>query len=124
MRPLVGSTSRLIIFIVVVLPDPDGPTRAHTSPSAISRSSSCTAVWPFGHRLVTPSSRITPTTVGFRGDGPGFVAAVGRLVVGRRSPGPDPRPAARAHRADGRGGGHRHRARDPAHGRLAPVARP
>ena len=32
----VGSTSRLIIFRVVVLPQPDGPTRTTISPSAIS----------------------------------------------------------------------------------------
>ena len=34
MRPLVGSISRLIIRSVVVLPEPELPTRATTSPSA------------------------------------------------------------------------------------------
>ena len=32
-RPPVGSMSRLIIFIVVVLPQPDGPTRTQISPA-------------------------------------------------------------------------------------------
>jgi hypothetical protein len=36
MVPDVGSISRLIIFIVVVLPHPEGPTRTQSSPSAIS----------------------------------------------------------------------------------------
>src|SRR5947209_2500609 len=58
MRPLVGSISRLIIFMVVVLPQPDGPTSTHSSPSGTSRVSSSTATWP-SKRLVTRSSRIT-----------------------------------------------------------------
>ena len=41
--PDVGSTSRLIIFSVVVLPHPDGPTSATTSPSAMSSDRSPTA---------------------------------------------------------------------------------
>ena len=36
MRPLVGSMRRLIIFIVVVLPQPDGPTSITISPAGIS----------------------------------------------------------------------------------------
>ena len=36
MRPEVGSIRRLIIFIVVVLPQPDGPTRTQISPAGIS----------------------------------------------------------------------------------------
>src|SRR5918996_3309453 len=42
-RPAVGSMSRLIIFIVVVLPHPDGPTRTTVSPLPISRERSPTA---------------------------------------------------------------------------------
>ena len=34
--PAVGSISRLIIRSVVVLPQPDGPTSTHTSPSGTS----------------------------------------------------------------------------------------
>ena len=33
MRPLVGSIRRLIILMVVVLPQPDGPTSTQISPS-------------------------------------------------------------------------------------------
>src|SRR3954454_17184697 len=57
-RPLVGSISRLIIFNVVDLPQPDGPTRTTTSPAATSRSSSWTATVPSAYRFPTPSSRI------------------------------------------------------------------
>ena len=57
-RPLVGSISRLIIFRVVDLPQPDGPTRQTTSPRRTSRSSSCTATVPSAYLLPTPSSRI------------------------------------------------------------------
>ena len=48
MRPVVGSTSRLIIFMVVVLPQPDGPIRQTSSPAGMSRSSSATATVPPG----------------------------------------------------------------------------
>ena len=41
--PPVGSTSRLIILSVVVLPQPDGPTSATSSPRGMVRSSSLTA---------------------------------------------------------------------------------
>src|SRR5918996_4501693 len=41
--PEVGSISRLIIFMVVVLPQPEGPTSTTVSPSAISRERSRTA---------------------------------------------------------------------------------
>ena len=44
---------------VVVLPQPDGPTRTHTSPSGTSSVSSRTATFPFGNCLVTESRRIT-----------------------------------------------------------------
>ena len=57
-RPLVGSMSRLTIFIVVVLPHPDGPTRVTSSPSATSKDRSSTAMVPSSYRLVTCSNRI------------------------------------------------------------------
>ena len=38
--------SRLIIFIVVVLPQPDGPTSTDSSPAANVRSSFATATVP------------------------------------------------------------------------------
>ncbi len=38
MRPLVGSISRLTIFMLVVLPQPDGPTRTQISPAGTSGS--------------------------------------------------------------------------------------
>src|SRR3990170_2885649 len=41
-----GSIRRLIIFIVVVLPHPDGPTRTTVSPSSISIDKSETAAGP------------------------------------------------------------------------------
>ena len=47
-RPDDDSTSRLIIFIVVVLPQPDGPIRQTSSPAGMSRSSSATATVPPG----------------------------------------------------------------------------
>src|SRR5437660_3361047 len=50
--------SRLIMRMVVVLPQPDGPTSTQTSPSATSRDSSRTATVPSPYRLVTPSRRI------------------------------------------------------------------
>lgn len=43
MRPLVGSIRRLIIFMVVVLPQPDGPTSITISPAGISRVTLSTA---------------------------------------------------------------------------------
>ena len=51
MRPAVGSISRLTIFIVVVLPHPDGPTSTQISPSGTSSERSSTATWPFGIAL-------------------------------------------------------------------------
>ncbi len=47
-RPEVGSMSRFTIFIVVVLPQPDGPTSVTSSPSATSKDRSSTAVVPSG----------------------------------------------------------------------------
>src|SRR3954453_18843578 len=46
-----GSTRRLIIRMVVVLPQPDGPTRTAISPSPTSSESSCTATVPSGYCL-------------------------------------------------------------------------
>jgi hypothetical protein len=61
--------SRLIILRVVVLPHPDGPTRAVRVPGGTSRLSSLTAaaVDP-GKTLVTASSRMaaSPATTGGR----------------------------------------------------------
>lgn len=42
-RPEVGSISRLIIFSVVVLPQPEGPTMATVSPASMAIVSSLTA---------------------------------------------------------------------------------
>ena len=55
---MLGSMMRLIIFIVVVLPQPEGPTSTVSSPAANVRSSSRTAVVPSGYTLLTPSRRI------------------------------------------------------------------
>src|ERR671917_985008 len=55
---------RLIIFIVVVLPHPDGPTKTTISPSQISieRSSTAGSSWP-GKTLVRSSRRIMVSAV-------------------------------------------------------------
>src|SRR3954449_11588801 len=58
MRPEVGSTSRLTIRIVAVLPQPDGPTSTAISPAGTASESSSTATVPSGYRLATRSSRI------------------------------------------------------------------
>ena len=44
--------------MVVVLPQPEGPTRTASSPRMTSRDSSCTATVPSGNVLPTCSSRI------------------------------------------------------------------
>src|SRR5882724_11504280 len=54
-----GSISRLIMRRIVVLPQPDGPTNTHTSPSGTSKLRFSTATRPFGYCLRTDSSRIT-----------------------------------------------------------------
>src|SRR4029453_4536986 len=56
--PLEASIIRLIMRRVVVLPQPDGPTRTVRSPSGTSRSMLSTAVVPSGKRLVTDSKVI------------------------------------------------------------------
>src|SRR5690606_1724155 len=60
--PEVGSTSRLIIFIVVVLPHPDGPTKTTSSPAGMSRVTLSTAgAGCPGYCLVSPrNSMRTP----------------------------------------------------------------
>src|SRR6476659_2761595 len=58
-RPPDGSMRRLIIRRIVVLPQPDGPTRTQTSPSGTSRLRSSTATSPLAYCLRTDSSRIT-----------------------------------------------------------------
>src|SRR3954449_11348932 len=58
-RPSVGSISRLIIFIVVVFPHPDGPTSITISPAGMVRSTWSTAgAFCRGYRLVHPSRTI------------------------------------------------------------------
>ncbi|KPC70940.1 hypothetical protein ADL35_36670, partial [Streptomyces sp. NRRL WC-3753] len=52
-RPEVGSMSRLTIFIVVVLPHPEGPTSVTSSPAATSKVRSSTAVVPSAYTLLT-----------------------------------------------------------------------
>src|SRR5215203_6300538 len=42
--PEVGGISRLIIFMVVVLPQPEGPSKTHTAPVGTSMSTRSTAV--------------------------------------------------------------------------------
>src|SRR5215217_3971113 len=58
MVPLVASIMRLTIRRVVVLPQPDGPTRTVRSPSGTSKETLSTAVVPSGKRLVTDSKLI------------------------------------------------------------------
>jgi hypothetical protein len=59
MSPAVGSIRRLIIFIVVVLPHPEGPTRTTVSPSLMSIERFSTAAPPDDPNcLETPRSEI------------------------------------------------------------------
>src|SRR6476469_4752382 len=65
-RPLVGSISRLIIFMVVVLPHPYGPTSMTISPAGISMVTLSTAGCAdcASYLFVTPSSSMrTPPVV-------------------------------------------------------------
>src|SRR4051812_4071707 len=66
-RPDVGWTRRLIIRIVVVLPQPDGPTKTTILPAGTTMEKSSTAASRVpGYRLVTCSSSIsTPETSSF-----------------------------------------------------------
>src|SRR4051812_41787880 len=62
--PSVGSIIRLIMRRVVVLPQPEGPTRTVIERSGMSKDSWSTATVPSGYRLVTESIRIkTPNTL-------------------------------------------------------------
>src|ERR687897_1690137 len=64
--PEVMSSSPAIMLSVVDFPQPEGPTRMMNSPSAISRSSSCTATVPSGNDLVTLSSTMSATSDSFQ----------------------------------------------------------
>ncbi|CAB4642839.1 unannotated protein [freshwater metagenome] len=58
--PDVGSMILLIIFIVVVLPHPEGPTKTTHSPAGIVKENSLTAAFSvFGYRFVKRSKRIS-----------------------------------------------------------------
>ncbi len=63
-----GAIRRLIIFIVVVLPQPEGPSSTHTAPAGTSMSTLSTAV-TVPKTLLTRSSRI------MRPSSPGEVSA-------------------------------------------------
>src|SRR5690242_450941 len=52
-RPEVGSTSRLIIFNVVVLPQPDPPNNTSICPAGTRRLTLQTATWPVSYVLLT-----------------------------------------------------------------------
>src|SRR5664279_4021954 len=58
MRPLVGSIMRLIMRRLVVLPQPEGPTKTVILPDGAVRLRSSTAIVPSGYCLVTDSNRI------------------------------------------------------------------
>src|SRR5580765_6101263 len=58
--PSVSSSRPAVSRSTVVLPEPDGPTRTSSSPSAISRSTWSTATVPSSKTLVTPSSVTLP----------------------------------------------------------------
>ena len=58
-RPLVGSSIRLTIRSVVVLPQPDGPTITVILPDGTVRLRSSTAVVPSRKVLLTDSNSIT-----------------------------------------------------------------
>jgi hypothetical protein len=60
-----GSSKRLIIFIVVVLPHPDGPTSTAVSPSSMSMQRWSTATdSELGKRLTTSTRRIIGSPMG------------------------------------------------------------
>src|SRR2546426_539856 len=70
--PDVGSMSRLIIFRVVVLPHPEGPTRTTSSPAGMVRLRLRTAgALPPGKTLETASIRMAGSA-----ERPGFVDTV------------------------------------------------
>jgi hypothetical protein len=61
-RPASGSTRRLIILRVVVLPEPEPPTRARSSPASTRKETPSTASVP-SYRRVRPSTSIKPAPV-------------------------------------------------------------
>ena len=78
-EPDEGSTIRLIMRSVVVLPHPEGPTRTVIERSGISSDSRSTATVPSGYRFVTESIRIkTPNALRVAETG-----QVARAVAGR-----------------------------------------
>ncbi len=82
MLPSLGSTIRLIIRRVVVLPQPEGPTRTVIARSGMSNDSRSTATVPSGYRFVTESIRIkTPRTL--RATDPGLMRGESRPRVFR-----------------------------------------
>src|SRR6266496_852319 len=67
--PSLMSSSPAIMFSVVDLPHPDGPTRIMNSPSAMSRLKSFTASAPSGKRLVTWLRVISAMSLSLHGAG-------------------------------------------------------
>src|SRR5919108_1212074 len=63
MVPPEGSMSRLIIFMVVVLPQPEGPTKTTVSPRPMSMERSLTAASPEPSKRLDTSSRAIITSV-------------------------------------------------------------
>ncbi len=57
--PRVATSSRMSSLMSVDLPAPDGPTRNTKSPSGMTRSTSRSAIFPFGYCLVTSWSTRT-----------------------------------------------------------------
>src|SRR5699024_6861820 len=84
----VGSTIRLIMRRLVVLPQPDGPTSTVIPPRGTSSDRPSTATVPSAYLLVTSSNRIMGS------DAIGWAGL--RLVVhrGSRPPRPQPQPPA------------------------------
>src|SRR5581483_2196637 len=121
MRPLVGSMSRLIIRKVVLLPLPDGPISAQTSPVTTSSDRWSTAGGPGPYRLVSASRAIirapyprngtTPDRARRFAPGAAREPAVGAVVMGAHAPARDPSrglaaPAAHAARRRDRAADH------------------
>src|SRR5450755_1271037 len=79
-RPLVGSIMRLIMRRLVVLPQPEGPTKTVILPDGAVRLRSSTAIVPSGYCLVTDSNRIiaSPPQLG--------AEPTGELPVDQRAP--------------------------------------
>src|SRR6266487_4552895 len=67
--PSLMSSSPAIMFSVVDLPHPDGPTRITNSPSPMSRLIESTASAPSGYRFVTLSRTISAISLSLHGTG-------------------------------------------------------